>query len=266
VLIGVAVWSPSAVVSDTATAPNAAGLSVVSLNMARETDLEEILADFRRNPAVAAADVWLLQEVIHPDGGAKSVAHDLAARLGVNVTSSPAYVGVSCDGLAILSRYPLADIHVRRLKNFNLRFRTRSRQALAATVQTPFGAVRVYNAHLDTRINARDRVEQLRPVIEDAAGFSGPRLIGGDFNTSNFRWVYNVLPVPMAAFHGRAVYDAMTGQGFTTPFRNVGATFDHLGFQLDWIYVRDLNTRGPRVVPMRFSDHHALVVHVQPAR
>jgi endonuclease/exonuclease/phosphatase family metal-dependent hydrolase len=247
------------------TSINAApALSVVTLNMARETNLDKILADFRTNPAVEQADVWLLQEVIHPDGGAKSVAHDLAKMLGMHVTSSPAYAGISCDGLAILSRYPLSDIHVRRLKSFDLRFRTRSRQALAATVQAPFGAVRVYNAHLDTRINARDRVEQLRPVIEDAAGFTGPRLIGGDFNTSNFRWIYNVLPLPMGSFHGRAVYNAMSAQGFNTPFRNIGATFDHLGFQLDWIYVRDLDTRNPKVVPLRFSDHHALIVQVQP--
>ena len=272
VLAGLAIWSPAALVdegdSGSAVAAHVLpgqGLSVVTLNIARETDIDDILADFRKNAAVGDADVWLLQEVMHPDGGAKSVAHDLAARIGVYVTSSPAYPGVSGDGLAVLSRYPLSDIHVRRLKTFDLRFRTRSRQALAATVASPFGAVRVYNAHLDTRINAQDRVEQLLPVIEDAAAWTGPRVIGGDFNTSNFRWIRNVMPLPLGHFQGRAVYDAMTQRGFSTPFRNTGATFDHFGFQLDWIYVRDLATRQPAVVKMDFSDHHALVVRVQPA-
>jgi hypothetical protein len=108
VLAGLAVWSPSAISVPVPATPGT-GVSVVTLNLARETDLDRILADFRRNPALAAADVWLLQEVMHPDGGAESVAHHLAARMGVHVTSSPAYPGVSGDGLAILSRYPLSD-------------------------------------------------------------------------------------------------------------------------------------------------------------
>jgi endonuclease/exonuclease/phosphatase family metal-dependent hydrolase len=269
-LCGLTLWSPSALVDEaTGAHPPASvesrdGLTVVTLNMARETDIDEILADFRANPSLQQADVWLLQEVIHPDGGANSVAHELAAKLGLYVTSSPAYAGVSCDGLAILSRYPLSDIHVRRLKTFDLRFRTRSRQALAATIESPYGPLRVYNAHLDTRINARDRIEQLRPVIDDAAGWTGPRLIGGDFNTSNFRWIHNVLPLPLGHFQGRAVFNAMTQRGFTTPFRHTGATFDHFGFQLDWIYVNGLETHSPAVLKIRFSDHHALVVRVKP--
>ncbi|HET8546735.1 MAG TPA: endonuclease/exonuclease/phosphatase family protein [Bryobacteraceae bacterium] len=271
-LSGLTIWSPSALVDHAvqaqATVVPAAGpgVSVVTLNMARETDVDRILADFRRNPTIEQADIWLLQEVMHPNGGPDSVAHDLAKRLGVFVTSSPAYPGVSGDGLAILSRYPLSDVFVRRLPTFDLRFRSRSRQALAATVQSPSGPLRVYNAHLDTRINARDRVAQILPVIDDAAAWNGPRLIGGDFNTSNFRWVYNVMPVPMGNFQGRAVYDAMTERGFSTAFRNIGPTFDHFGFHLDWIYTRELETRSPEVVPIGFSDHHALLLKVNPSR
>jgi endonuclease/exonuclease/phosphatase family metal-dependent hydrolase len=271
-LSGLTIWSPSALVdqvihaqtsADPATGP---GVSVVTLNIARETNIDRILDDFHGNAAVERADIWLLQEVMHPHGGPDSVAHDLAKRLGVYVTSSPAYPGVSGDGLAILSRYPLSDVLVRRLPTFDLRFRSRSRQALAATVQLPSGPLRVYNAHLDTRINAQERVAQIRPVIEDAAAWKGPRLIGGDFNTSNFRWIQNVIPIPMGHFQGRAVYDAMTGRGFSTPFRNIGATFDHFGFHLDWIYTRELETRSPSVIPMRFSDHHALVLRIAPSR
>jgi endonuclease/exonuclease/phosphatase family metal-dependent hydrolase len=267
VLSGLTIWSPSGVADHVVpAAADGPGVSVVTLNMARETNVDRILADFHRNPAVQRADIWLLQEVMHPHGGPDSVAHDLAKRLGVYATSSPAYPGVSGDGLAILSRYPLSDVFVRRLPTFDLRFRSRSRQALAATVQLPSGPLRVYNAHLDTRINAQDRVAQIRPVIEDAAAWQGPRLIAGDFNTSNFRWVLNMIPLPMGHFQGRAVYDAMVASGFTTPCRNIGATFDHFGFHLDWIYTRQLETRTPAVVPMRFSDHHALVLKINPSR
>ena len=66
-------------------------------------------------------------------------------------------------------------------------------------MNSPAGEVRIINVHLDTRINADRRVEQLQPVLEAAGQFDGGVVIGGDLNTQNFFWVENVLPIPF--FH-----------------------------------------------------------------
>jgi hypothetical protein len=94
--------------------------------------------------------------------------------------------------------------------------------------------------HLDTRINAAERVEQLQPVIEEAARCTGPQVIGGDLNTNDVYWLRNRLPVPGGASHGLAIRHAMEQHGFGTPFANALNTFPALRRHLDWIFVRDL--------------------------
>src|SRR5438876_12403261 len=75
--------------------------------------------------------------------------------------------GVYDQRLAIVSRYPVMNVQIKRLKACDLRFRSRNRFVMAATVRTPWGDVRVWNVHLDTRINPQERLDQLRPVIDD---------------------------------------------------------------------------------------------------
>jgi endonuclease/exonuclease/phosphatase family metal-dependent hydrolase len=186
------------------------------------------------------------------------VAERLAGRLGYFVAFSPAAPGVYDQGLALVSRYPITGTAIQRLKACNLRFHCRQRFALSANIRTPWGDVRVWNAHLDTRINSQERTEQLQPVLDAAARHSGPRLIGGDFNTNDWRWLGNVIPVPGGPLHGQAVRQVMQRNGFATPFANSITTFPVFHRHLDWIYVRDLKPLGSSVEPAPFSDHNAI--------
>jgi hypothetical protein len=52
----------------------------------------------------------------------------------------------------------------------------------------------------------------------------------------------------------------MTAHGFATPFSASGATFDHLGMQLDWIFANRFVVVDSMVQPLAFSDHHAIRV------
>jgi endonuclease/exonuclease/phosphatase family metal-dependent hydrolase len=234
------------------------GISVVTLNMAKETDIEKILGELRARPALRDADVLLLQEVSQAQGERSCVAEHLAARLGLQIAYSPAETGVTDQGLAILSRFPLRDIRTRALPRHDLRFRSRSRIALAATTDSPWGAVRIFNTHLDTRLNPSDRLEQLDPVVRDSAEFAGPRIIGGDFNSNGFRWIGNVLPTPAPGSQAAAVRDFMTRRGFHSASPADEPTFDYLGMHLDWIWLCGLESRASRVYPLPFSDHHAV--------
>jgi endonuclease/exonuclease/phosphatase family metal-dependent hydrolase len=236
-------------------------LSFVSLNMARESDISKILAGLDTAPRLRQADVFLLQEVRNEDGK-PSIAEQMAQHLGYKAAFSPAAQGVYDQGLAIVSRYPIEDVRTKRLKYCDLRFHCRMRFALSGDVMSPHGRVRVWNAHLDTRINAGERLEQLQPVIDDAAAHPGPVVVGGDFNTNELRWIGNVVPFPGGAKHGQTIHRAMAANGFESPFNGRLVTFPAMRRHLDWIFVRDLKPVLASVEPVSFSDHHALWTRV----
>lgn len=236
-------------------------IDAVSLNLARETNPGRILDALHGTPRLRSADVFLLQEVFQEDGK-PSVAEETARKLGYYVSFAPAAPGVYDQGLALISRYPLDDVRITRLKRCDLGSRTRNRFAIVATVQTPWGGLRVWNAHLDTRINAGERLEQLQPVIDDASQHSGPGLIGGDFNTNDMYWLRNTFPLPGGPPHGVAIRSAMRQHGFETPFPDSLSTYPALRRHLDWIYVRDLDAVETSVEPAAFSDHNAIWVRL----
>jgi endonuclease/exonuclease/phosphatase family metal-dependent hydrolase len=183
--------------------------------------------------------------------------------MGRYVTSAPSIANRNIDGLAIISRYPLSDVEVEQLDHHRMVFHTRHRIMIAATVQGPLGPLRVYNTHLDSRINAQARLRQLAPIITEAAQWDGPRLIGGDFNTNYFRWVGNVVPIGVY-FQGAAVQKAMLAKGFTMAPVKSGPTHDYFRLHLDWIYTRDIEIFSTAIEPMKFSDHHAVRVTLVP--
>jgi endonuclease/exonuclease/phosphatase family metal-dependent hydrolase len=236
-------------------------ISFVSLNIAKETDPEVVLKDWGRYPELQDTDVFLLQEVVHPGGDQPGIAHGIAQRLGYQVAFAPAAANVVNQGLAILSRYPIHDVQVTRLKRHHLVLRSRWRIALAATIDTPSGPVRVVNTHLDSRINAGDRLEQLEPAVPAQTGLPLPRVVGGDLNTNNMYWIFHLLPLPFVHPQGKAVTRMMQEHGYSSPFGG-DATFDHLGQRLDWIWVKHLETRASTIHPMNFSDHHAIRLEV----
>jgi endonuclease/exonuclease/phosphatase family metal-dependent hydrolase len=239
-------------------APDAGTISVASLNMARESDAQKVLRDIHAAPRLRRADVFLLQEVAGTDDK-DSVATDVARRLGYFASFSPAPPEVRNQGLAVISRYPISGLSIQNLKNYNLRFHTRKRFAMSINVQTPAGGVRVWNAHLDTRVSAQQRLDQLAPVLEEARSAAGPRLIGGDFNTNDFAWVGHVLPIPQGrSYNVSAVRRAMENAGFETPFDAGLITFPSTRQHLDWIFVNGLQAVSSGVEPVPFSDHRAI--------
>jgi endonuclease/exonuclease/phosphatase family metal-dependent hydrolase len=236
----------------------------VSLNLAKVTDAAAIEREIRERPRLKNADVYLLQEVAQTRADAPSVADKLAARLKLNLVFSPAKPGVIDQGLAILSRFPLKDRTVRTLKAYDLKFHSRTRLALSATVQTHDGPFRITDAHLDTRLNAEDRLQQLAPAVEDAVRFQMPRIVGGDWNSNDFYWLANLIPVPWVRSQSREIEAYMSGRGYRTPVPTAWATFDHLGQKLDWIYGFGVQPKAADIFPMQFSDHHAIWAEFTP--
>src|SRR5262245_60442084 len=195
-------------------------LTVVSLNMAKERHPDSILRDLQESTLLDVADVWILQE-------ATPTVAEIARALQLDYVYAPSDVlnGGTLSGLAILSRYPINSPTTTRLPQYNLRFNTRCRAALSASIESPSGPMHLVNLHLDTRITEEQRLKQVTPVVEAQASALTPVIIGGDFNTANIRWVWNVVPIPYVQDHARAVRDLFTTHGFESPLDGVRATF-----------------------------------------
>jgi len=225
--------------------------------MAKERNVSTVLRDLNATPRVRTADILLLQEVASEPNN-PSVAEQLATNLGFSVFFAPAGPKTFDQGLAILSRYPLSGSSVLSLKNYDLKFHSRRRFAISATVDTPSGSVRIWDAHLDTRLNARQRADQLAPVIQDASRFTGPRLIGGDFNTNEFNWIGHVIPSLGGPSHAETIRQEMLVHGFRSPFPDHLITFPAYRRHLDWIFGSNVRAIDSTAEPMLFSDHNAV--------
>jgi endonuclease/exonuclease/phosphatase family metal-dependent hydrolase len=226
-------------------------IRIASLNAQCGKRLDRIVDEFTA-PHLAACDLILLQEV--EEEGRFSQAEDLARRLGyVNCVYMPARPTKNgTHGLAILSRQPLEDVERLDLPRYELIINTRDRMAIGATVHFGRHRLRVYNVHLDTRISAIRRQQQLHPVIM-AAGEHGhtPTIIGGDFNTFSPK-------------HTEHVDELLSDAGFSSPFldgSHYTAKFLFWRPQLDWIYARHLRVVSAKVEhEIVCSDHRPLWV------
>jgi endonuclease/exonuclease/phosphatase family metal-dependent hydrolase len=234
-------------------------LKVVSLNMAGETDFKKIMWDFDRNPEIRNADLFLLQECAGSPDGSTSIAKDLAQRLKMSYLfkSADPNGGGMMKGLGIVSRYPFRDPELLKLEHINLHFKSRDRIALAVTVDSPAGPIRVFDVHLDSRVNKAQRLRQLGLVLQSADSVTMPCLIGGDLNTVHILWLSHTIPVLNLQDQAEAVRELMASHGFSTPFGDK-TTFPLAHQKLDWVYLRGLKPVSHDVTPMPFSDHHAI--------
>jgi endonuclease/exonuclease/phosphatase family metal-dependent hydrolase len=238
-------------------------ITIASLNMAGDIRIADTLAVWAQKRQV---DVLLLQEVGHRSFDGEEFAAALGDRLGFYVAYAPADLlgETQTQGLAVLSRYPLAEIRSYSLKHHRLRFRSRCRIALAATVTTSDGPVHLVNVHLDTRINSKDRLAQLAPLLQALDDVDDPQIIGGDFNTMNIRWFRTMWPLPFLQRQAAAVRSRLGANGFDTPFGGGPPTFSFLGIplRLDWLFLKRLTALEWSVDRLRFTDHRGVWARV----
>ena len=173
-----------------------AGFRVASLNLDKKSGTE-LIAQLGSQPDIRNSDILLLQEVV--DSPRFHVAGQAGKALGRYAAFAKAFrlEGDTDEGLAVLSRYPIASRHVVPLERNNLHFRNRIRIALVTEIDAPAGRVEAICIHLDNRINEREKIRQL-DGIWPAVSSTDPAILGGDFNTGNFYWVSHIIPVPGA--------------------------------------------------------------------
>ncbi len=238
-----------------------ATLRVVTFNVHDQAG-DLIAQALQGSDALADADVVLLQEVREHRGCSAACA--AADRLGMTSIYAPGHAeGPGTEGVAILSRWPVRDLEIIELPRERVVWNSARRAAVAATIDTAAGPLRVFAVHLDNRLNPAARIRQLAPVLARAASHDGAVLVGGDVNTNPFVWIGHVVPVPAGIQHRRLEH-AVRAAGLDTPVAGSGATHQWLQMRLDAIYTRGL--RVPRFgvdAAVRISDHLPLWAEIE---
>ena len=211
-------------------------LKVVSFNLRFAVRVDEAIALLRDTPALAGADIVLLQEM---DGRA---TRKVARALDMNAIYYPAVRHPSSRrdfGNAILSRHRLLR-HRKLLLPHPGRFGRTQRIAASAMIEIGGRTVAVTSTHLATPIEngPQQRREQIDAVAAMAERFRADLiLVGGDLND------------PKLA--GR-----MIARGFACPTQGHGST-SASGFALDQVFVR-----RPGLDPSGDARHPAGVVRI----
>src|SRR5215471_189615 len=126
IVTGLTLGSGSTSLAPRATRKSAAAASpsvtVASLNMAKETRLMEVSDEIGQLVKQRGADVLFLQEVDRATGDREEgIVAALGRTFGLHWQFARVDIwGAREEGLAILSRYPLENVDVIRLKRFDL--------------------------------------------------------------------------------------------------------------------------------------------------
>jgi len=211
-------------------------LKVVTFNI-KFGDRYELAADeLASQPALAAADVVLLQEMDAPRTDA------VARVLGMNYVYYPASVHENGRdfGNAVLSRWPIVGDEKLILPHRDPR-NGRIRIAVQATIWTPEEDVSVYSVHNETPwLGPRGRLEQAGAVRDHAASCGLSAILGGDFNTSDPGAVDETVELFRSA-------------GFRWASEGAGKTAGN--FTLDHIFTRHFAPLDTGTVSTKASDH-----------
>ncbi len=200
------------------------------------------------------AHVFLLQEVNRNHAGSanRDIGLELARRLKTHYVYAVEMEhgkGGGVRGLAILSRFPLEEI--RRIQLPVKGPGGRRRIALGATLRVGQTRVRLYNLHLETRIPAAARAEQIGGILKDAAQFSTlPTVLAGDFNT-------------ITAAATQSMFQVMEEADFVSALPGNQITFQRsflIRMVLDWIWGRNITIHEAGVASqVRVSDHRPIL-------
>ena len=225
-------------------------------------DLQTLIKLLQEDPEIGGASILALQEVDRNKKrtGQNNTAKIIADALGMHYawaappTANP--IDEEETGVAIMSVYPLSDVH--RIVLPNPGPNKRRRVALGATVEMPNQRWRIYSAHAETRITMGKKLEQYKAVLDDLAQFPAdtPAIIMGDFNT----WEPNI--------DGK-VTKLFSNAGLNTPFKD-NSTFRRkvlfmpIELKLDWVWLRGLEAAAFGIDrKVEVSDHYPLWTNVK---
>jgi endonuclease/exonuclease/phosphatase family metal-dependent hydrolase len=198
-------------------------LRIVTFNIKFSREIDRAIELFQKNHELQNPDIIALQEM-------NNAGVDRIARaLGMSYVYYPAAFhpqGSGDFGNALLVKGTIESDHKLILPHTS-RIRHMLREAVVADVVVDGIRLRAYSVHLETpfQISASDRRDQAQAILQDAARYSGPVVIAGDFNSRD------------------VVGDIFGGAGFQWVTRDAGHTISF--FSWDHVFVRGLALKAP---------------------
>jgi endonuclease/exonuclease/phosphatase family metal-dependent hydrolase len=243
-------------------------IRIASWNVHKLPDAGDLTARLQIPSAIEKADVILMQESSAYPGEAMSRTAQVADALKMTWAHQPVRElddgGV--QGNAIISRFPLENVAVKRLPYIEQPYHPQPRGAIAADVVVGDHRVRVVSVHLDVRTSITDRVRQLDPAVID---LDERAVIGGDFNTAPWTWIEALVPLTSSEAvigmeQAALLDDYMKSRRFdgNIPVEETTFKAPGIGMRLDNLYSRSLPVSGSGVEHLDGSDHWPLWVDV----
>lgn len=187
----------------------------VAWNIDRGKKMDEVIRCLQTHTQLCNADFILLTETDWgmARSGNRNVTADIAAALNMHAYFAPAYMNLTAGhgaeramggenhyglhGNSLLSRYPLTNLRVVKLKNSTDKFRSKEvrlgqQTALLADLELNTHPITLGCIHLDAYSSPRQRAQQLRDVL-CVLPKVGSVVIGGDFNTSTYNARHSVF-------------------------------------------------------------------------
>lgn len=243
-------------------------MRIASWNLHKLPDPDDVLAHLKDSKEIAKADVLLVQETSAWPGETSTRTAQMAEQLGMTWAHSPIRLlpdGVM-QGNAILSRYPLERIAVKRLPYIDQPYHDQNRGALAADVVFGDHKLRVVSVHLDVRIQPTDRIRQLDPAVTD---MDDRAVVGGDLNTAPWQWIAALVPITtteaiVGLKQAEIIDDFMKSRNYASALSPDTNTFTVPGFsmRLDNLFARGVPIVGAGIEHVGGSDHWPIYVDV----
>ena len=270
---------------DSSVSSSTGHLVVLAWNLERGIALENQIA-WLCDPMTPDPDILLLTEADRGcrRSGFRHVVRDIAEAMGRCYAYATEFVelppgrGVSgpydpplCEhGNAIISRYPLGNVrqlrHVAQTSWYaspdDLEAeepRLGGRVTVVADVRVGHDLVRVYCAHLESRVEAQDvRDSQACEIVADCAGLDGFVIVGGDLNA------YDVLADLENDTSRDPVRSAFLEAGFSDAHDSITGglrvtTVDPVPLVIDFLFVRGFVAEDPGIGSVEgcreLSDH-----------
>lgn len=242
-------------------------LRVASWNAFLMPDPADLAARLLSTPALARADVLLMQEAWSTPGEPTSRTAVVAEQLGMTWAHQPVHaIEGGWQSNAILSRFPLARVAVKRLPHIAQPVNEQERGAIAADVVLGDERLRVVSVHLDVRISISDRIRQLDPAVIE---LDERAVVGGDFNTSPWSWPGTLVPLTgseavIGMKQAAILDDYMASRRFAGGIAPDDSTTEQygVGMRVDNLYARTLPIVAAAVEHVGGSDHLPIWIDV----
>jgi endonuclease/exonuclease/phosphatase family metal-dependent hydrolase len=219
-------------------------LTIVTFNIKLGRSIDRSI-QVLKNDTLAGADIIALQEM--DELGVERIARALKLNYAY-YPGSIHPIDQRYFGPALLSRWPI-ERSWKVLLPHEGRIRHQRRTATAAILRIGGRRVLAYAVHLETQLKISEggRRDQVQALLDDAAGFTGPTIIAGDFNSEG-------------------IGPFLVSQGYRWLTARVGPSIAF--FSWDHIFARNLEPKRAGVVHEVHgaSDHHPVWAVAAPAR